>query len=66
MKVIKLSELRQNLQDVIDSIYYTGTSVIITRRRKPRAIITPLPKDDKKVAKFIEEYEKDMEKLKGE
>lgn len=56
MKVVKVSELRQNLQDVVDSVFYTGKSVIVMRRNKPRVIINPLPAEDKKLDKIIKEY----------
>ncbi len=53
MKIMRTSELRQNLQEVLDTVYYKGESVIITKSHKPRVIISPLPKDDAKVDEAI-------------
>lgn len=63
MKILKVTEIRQNLQDVIDSVYYTETPVLIARRNKLRAVIMPLPKDDKKIDAAIKEYEKTTNKV---
>jgi prevent-host-death family protein len=59
MKVVKISELRRNLQDIVDSVYYTHLPVIVMRRKKPRAMIVPLPQDDSQVEKAIKKYEDD-------
>lgn len=58
MKIISATAARQNFQEVIDSVYYREEPVIITRRKKPRVMINPLPKDDKKIQKAIEEHER--------
>ncbi len=63
MKVIKVSELRQNLQDVVDGIYYTKKPVVVLRRGKPRVIITPLPESTKEIEIAIKEYEKKAKEL---
>ena len=55
MKIIKTSDLRQNLQDTIDSVFYTGEPALVMKRNKPKVIITPLPKEDIKVEKAIKE-----------
>ena len=56
MRIVKISELRSDLQDIIDSVYYTGKPVIVARRNKPRVVINPLPKDDADVETAIKEY----------
>lgn len=58
MKILSATEVRQNFQEVIDSVYYREEAVIVSRRNKPRVIINPLPKDDKKVDKAIADHEK--------
>lgn len=65
MKVITISQLRQTLQDVVDSIYYTNEPVVVIRRNKPRVMINPLPEGDKNVDFAIKEYEKHTSKLSG-
>ena len=60
-----MSDLRANLQDVIDSIFYTEEPVVVARRNKPRVIISPLPKDDKKVEMAISEYQKSFSETKS-
>lgn len=58
MKILTSTQVRQNLQDVLDSVYYQENTVIVTKKNKPRVIIVPLPKDDKKIQKAIEEHAK--------
>lgn len=58
MKIFTATEARQNFQEIIDSVYYRNESVIIVRRNKPRVVISPLPKDDKKIDKAIKEHER--------
>ena len=58
MKVVKTSELRQNLQEILNEIYYTKKPVIILKNGKPKAIVNPLPDNQKEIEKAIEKYSK--------
>lgn len=53
---MRTSEVRQNLQEVLDTVYYKGESIIVTKSHKPRVIISPLPKDDAKVDAAIKAH----------
>lgn len=57
MKTMKTSELRQNLQEVLDTVFYKGESVLITKSNKPRVIISPLPKDATKTEDAVDAHE---------
>lgn len=57
MKVVNITNLRKNLQDIVDSVYYTKESVIIGKRGKPRVILTPFSEDDSKLSKAIRDFE---------
>lgn len=62
MKVVKISELRRNLQDIVDSVYYTKKPIIIMRRNKVRAVIVPLSQEDESIKKAIKRYAKNEKK----
>ena len=64
IKIMSASEVRQNFQEVIDSVYYKEESVVVLRRNKPRVIISALPQDDKKIDKAIRDHEIVKEKNK--
>ncbi len=58
MKEVTATDLRKQIQEVLDTVYYKQESIIITRQGKPRVIINPLPQEDdqKDVNEAIEEY----------
>lgn len=64
MKVMKTSDVRQNLQEVLDTVYYKEESVIVTKSNKARVMISPLPKDDAKVEAAINAHLNTSNKIK--
>jgi len=63
MKIMRTSDVRQSLQEVLDSVYYKEESIIVTKSNKPRVIISPLPKDDKKIEEAIRAHELTTKKI---
>lgn len=61
--MVSKTDIRQNLQDIIDTIFYTGQPIVITRREIPRAIVYPIPKDPELAEKAIEEFQKKADRL---
>jgi len=47
MKIQTLSttKVRDNISDIIDTVYNTGKSFVIGRRDNPEAVLIPFPKD---------------------
>jgi len=60
----KATEVRNNFQDAIDTVHYTKTPMVITKRNKPWAMIVPLPEAQSAAAEIIDEVtEKVTEEL---
>lgn len=66
MKIISTTDLRQNLQDVVDEVFYKKEPVIVFRRKKARVILAPLPEGDKKIMNALDKYEETLNKIKLE
>lgn len=56
MQIRKMSDIRNNFQDVVDSVHYTKERTIIIKRNKPWAMIVPLQENDPEVIQKIKEY----------
>lgn len=64
MKIMKTSDVRQNLQEVLDTVYYKEEAIIVTKSNKARVMISPLPKDDAKIKAEISAYLNTLNKTK--
>ncbi len=57
----KATDIRNHFQDTIDSVHYTKTPVVITKRNKPWAMIVPLPEAQSAATEIIEEVVESVE-----
>lgn len=48
MKRKHVTDLRKELQDVLDSVYYKEEPIVIYKRNKPWVVIRPLNEHEKK------------------
>lgn len=48
-QIIKTTDIRSNLLDILNTVYYTKNDVIIIKGKRPLAKITPLDETDLKL-----------------
>lgn len=51
-KTYSAHEVRNNLGEMLNQVYYHGIEIIIEKMKKPVAKIVPIKKEDQKRAKF--------------
>jgi hypothetical protein len=45
IQTLSTTKVRDNISDIVNTVYNTGKSIVIGRRDNPEAIIIPFPKD---------------------
>lgn len=69
MQTLSTTNLRENISDIVNTVYSTGQSVVIGRRNSPEAVLIPFPKDfNKKLSEItnINAYSKSFDFLESE
>lgn len=51
--VAKATEVRQNFQEIIDKVHYTGEGMVISKHGKPWVLIQPLSEKDDRAKDLV-------------
>ncbi|MCB9798492.1 hypothetical protein H6758_02090 [Candidatus Nomurabacteria bacterium] len=59
MKIVSASNLRKELQLILNEVFFLKKKVLVTKNGKPKAIIHPIP-DDGEILITLDQISKEM------